>query len=152
MFKGVGQLARKIARCSHLLQSGRTSTSFDHEIKAEVAEHFRHVEVVELPEMAEACRRKSEGILRRSRPAQDLIEVMEEMIMDAFNGDWDAEERITHYCVKDRCSLGCDGNRQHALERCQDRAVLAVGGTIGEPLEYRWKDMENARAHGKLFR
>ena len=78
-----------------------------------------------------------------TRPASKLTEEDEEYILAADNGCWDPE-RITHYCVRGKCPLECNGSRDKARAKTVAAIKLSLCTVCALPLEYRWKGMEKA--------
>ena len=141
LYKRIGDLSSKLVRWGHLLEGGRTVTNFNDMIEAEVKDTFNYVQVPKLPEEVVQWRQHAEHILRLTRPAGDLSPEIESSILAGLNSNWD-EERVTHFCIKGTCPLGCKGSLVASRKKCSALAVLLVGGSVGVPLEYRWKDME----------
>ena len=145
LYASLDGLPGQLVKLAHVLESGRTARSFVEELQKEVSEHFVYKEVRELPAQAQQWRDHAAGLLRQSRPVQDLTPTQENTILAADNGDWD-DDLITHWCVRGKCPLECQGCPKKSLAIVTSAIVLSLGGPVVVPLLYRWKGFEKAAA------
>lgn len=112
VFKSMGDVPSKLARLGHILESGRNHCAFTAGVMTiiDTPGMFVFKAVGHLPPEVIEWQRKSKEILRRSRPALDLTEEEEDVIVAADGGDWD-EEFVCHYCLGELCPLKCGGSK-----------------------------------------
>ena len=136
-----------LVRLGHILESGRSSDQYQEQLEKMVNSSFIYKPVDEFDKQALGWHQKTKRILEESRPARDLTEEDERVILAAIssNPDDDAHE---HICPLD-CPLGCGRNPATAKENYLKAVKAVAGGPMTVPLFSRWKGFEEAVAFAR---
>ena len=133
-----------LVRLAHILSTSTQATKFCEALDGEVAQHYDHREVLELPCDPQylLSRRRARFMLEKSMVSMDFDKCILEDVYTFFNGKWDTVA-ITHFCLAGQCPFRCR-SAADGRQRAQRMVRLAVGQTPAVPLAYRWKGMERA--------
>ena len=134
------KFASKLVRMGHLLESHLTARLLEEEMKKEFDNNFAYRFVVRLPPDAANWHRYAARTLELARPALDMSEAQERELLEAANGDWQAD-KFTHWCWPE-CPLECRGRPRHAQAMCWLRVKASLCSFPSAPLLYRWKGFE----------
>ena len=148
-YRRLNNLPGTLVRLGHIMENGRCEESLGKAIVAEVKECFHYRLVDAMPPDWEQWRAEATRVMKASRPALDIDDKEETLILSGDNGDW-SQDDVYHWCVRGQCALGCDENREKSLKIVTQCVLTSIGKGYITPLEYRWKGME--KASSKAFR
>ena len=139
----VGKLRSVLVRLGHLMQSGKNTDDYDRALAAETSHTFRYRLVLAMPPEAVEWFAAASGLMKATRGSLDLTQQEEDEILEYFNGPWDDDDNIWHYCLP-HCRFDCRRTRGGSLKTALCLVPLIASNGFPVPLEYRWKHMEEA--------